>query len=267
MKKSLGVILITGLLLSAVGFSVLAKEAEDADYRFAGRVRLNRNESWLQNLKLMAEQQQQLLSIRQEFQKDTQPLRFKKQQLQLELRQLWTAKPLDQKTIETKAGQLAGLKVQLIEKSRAMKEKINQVLTEEQIKQLHELKQNRGCPRPDRIDKGKGHRGNFASDLGLTAQQQQQLLQIRQGFQKDILALRHSLQQKQLELRQLWQAEKLDQKRIEVKTKEVTALRVQLAVKSGQMQEKLKSVLTEEQLTKLKERPLRPQRPTRRERL
>jgi Spy/CpxP family protein refolding chaperone len=93
--------------------------------------------------------------------------------------------------------------------------------------------------------------GHFRNDLDLTFDQQQKILAIRQDFQKDTLSLRFDLQEKNLELRQLWEANPLNQTAIEAKTKEVTDLRVQMTTKAQAMHEKIKSVLTAEQLKKL----------------
>lgn len=90
----------------------------------------------------------------------------------------------------------------------------------------------------------------FFRELDLTSEQQQKLLAIRQDFQKETQSLRFDLQKKQLELRQLWSAESLNQNAIEAKEKEVTGLRVQLANKARVMQEKMKKVLTADQLKK-----------------
>lgn len=92
----------------------------------------------LQNLNLSMEQEQKILKIRQDFQKDTQTLRFEMQKLQLELRQLWSAQTLNRDKIEAKTKEITGLRVQLVTKARAMQEKIKTVLTAEQLKKLQE---------------------------------------------------------------------------------------------------------------------------------
>jgi Spy/CpxP family protein refolding chaperone len=62
------------------------------------------------------------------------------------------------------------------------------------------------------------------------------------------------MQQKNLELRQLWSVKPLNQAAIGSKTKEVTALRVQITAKRDTMQEKMKAILTPEQLKLYNER-------------
>ena len=110
----------------------------------------------------------------------------------------------------------------------------------------------------------------FIKDLNLSWEQQQKILEIRQDFQKETQSLRFELQKKQLELRQLWSEQTLNQKAIETKAKEIAGIRVQLAVKARAMQDKIKTILTAEQLKKLEEsgfkrqpRPLPPRRPWR----
>jgi Spy/CpxP family protein refolding chaperone len=90
------------------------------------------------NLELTPEQQQKLLAIRQDFQKETQPLRFEIQRKQLELRQLWSAQTLNQSAIETKTKEIAGLRVQMVKKARAMQEKMKSILTAEQRRKWEE---------------------------------------------------------------------------------------------------------------------------------
>ena len=107
---------------------------------------------------------------------------------------------------------------------------------------------------------GWGRSGNqmgsprlLLKDLNLSPEQQQKLLIIRQDYQKDTQTLRFEMQKKQLELRQLWSAQALNRNEIEAKEKEVASLRVQLVTKVRAMQEKMKGVLTPEQLKKFEE--------------
>lgn len=95
---------------------------------------------------------------------------------------------------------------------------------------------------------GTRQMGNSGNYLNLTFEQQQKFLAIRQDFQKDTQTLRFDFQKKNLELRQLWAANPLNQSAIDVKTKEVTALEVKLTTKAQEMQDKIKGVLTAEQL-------------------
>jgi Spy/CpxP family protein refolding chaperone len=94
------------------------------------------NGFFAKDLNLTIEQQQKLIAIQQQFQLDTLDLRFAIQLKNIELRELWSAKPLDQEAIETKTKEIAGLRVQFVNKGQAMKEAMKSVLTAEQQKQL-----------------------------------------------------------------------------------------------------------------------------------
>lgn len=101
--------------------------------------------------------------------------------------------------------------------------------------------------------RGPGGRMRMGMDgglngLNLSAAQQQSILTIKQEFQKDTLTLRQDLQKKRLEMQQLWQDTTLKQSALETKAKEIIALQIQLVTKSRAMQEKIKKVLTPEQL-------------------
>lgn len=91
------------------------------------------------------------------------------------------------------------------------------------------------------------------SDLDLTLAQEQKILEIRQEFQKETLPLRFEMRKKMEELRQLWAQNSPNQSLIDAKNKEITPLKIQLRAKAEAMQEKIKGVLTAEQLKKLNE--------------
>lgn len=91
-----------------------------------------------EGLNLTSEQQQKLLVIRQDFQKETQSLRFEMQKKQLELRQLWSAQSLNRSAIEAKEKDITGLRVEMVNKARTMQDKMKNILTSEQRKKLEE---------------------------------------------------------------------------------------------------------------------------------
>jgi Spy/CpxP family protein refolding chaperone len=95
---------------------------------------------------------------------------------------------------------------------------------------------------------GQGGGNRFLNGLNLTSDQQQKILEIRQGFEKETLSVRQDLQKKMTELRQLWAADQLNQGQIDAKNKEITGIRIQLTTKSRAMMEKIKAVLTPDQL-------------------
>ncbi|HHV63214.1 MAG TPA: periplasmic heavy metal sensor [Firmicutes bacterium] len=95
--------------------------------------------------------------------------------------------------------------------------------------------------------------GRLAGYLGLTADQQQQLLKLRQDFIARTQDLRFQIQQKMLELRQLWSQTPPNEQKISAKTAEVTSLRVRLANEAKALSDAMKNVLTPEQQKKLDE--------------
>lgn len=91
-------------------------------------------------------------------------------------------------------------------------------------------------------------KGNLFADLKLTETQLNQFEQLRFEFEKDTIDLRFELRTKQRELHKLWSERPLNQKNIDVKTKDVNTLRIKLTQKRDVLNENLKKVLTEEQL-------------------
>jgi Spy/CpxP family protein refolding chaperone len=87
-------------------------------------------------LNLTDDQQQKLLVIHQDFQKNTLPVRQKLQMTRFELNQLWKADSLDQNKIEAKVKVMTDLRIQLVQKRREMFNKTKAVLTSDQLKTL-----------------------------------------------------------------------------------------------------------------------------------
>ena len=98
---------------------------------------------------------------------------------------------------------------------------------------------------------GKEGRMGIFRDLNLTLDQQQKIMTIRQDFEKDTLTIRNDMQKKNSELRQLWKANPLDQTAIDSKTKEINTIKIQMITKMRVMREKMKAVLTADQLKKI----------------
>jgi Spy/CpxP family protein refolding chaperone len=96
-------------------------------------------------------------------------------------------------------------------------------------------------------------RAGYFDSLNLSIEQQQKIMAIRHEFQKDTLILRNDLHKKNNELRQLWAADQLNQSAIDAKTREVNILKVQMITKQRAMREKMKGILTAEQLKKMKD--------------
>ena len=91
--------------------------------------------------------------------------------------------------------------------------------------------------------------------LELTAEQEEKLLDIRQKLAKETLDLRQQLQRHSLELRRLWAADSPDQAAINKELVAMTPLRIELHNKMKQAQAEMESILTPEQLEKLKSLP------------
>ncbi len=133
MKKTFLTTIVALVLVGTVSLSAFAY----GDGRGQGG-KQGGNPRFFENLNLTSDQQQKLLTIRQDFQKDTQSLRFEMQKKQLELRQLWSAQSLNQAAIEAKEKEITGLRVQMVNKARAMQDKMKSVLTADQRKKLEE---------------------------------------------------------------------------------------------------------------------------------
>ncbi len=153
MKKGLLTTIIALILVAAVSISAFAFGGRGNGPNQGGFHR------FFDGLDLTPDQELKLLEIRQNFQKETQPLRFEIQKKQLELRQLWSAKSLNQNAIEAKEKEISGLRVQMVNKARVMREKMDKVLTAEQRKKLEEsgFNCNPGSGRKGR--RGAGKRG------------------------------------------------------------------------------------------------------------
>lgn len=138
MKKGLLTTIVTLVLVGTVSLAAFAY----GNGRGRGENQMGKS-GFFQNLNLSPEQQQKLLEIRQDYQRETQNLRFEMQKKQLELRQLWSASTLNRSAIEAKEKEVTGLRVQLVTKARAMQDKMKNILTAEQLKKLEESGLNR----------------------------------------------------------------------------------------------------------------------------
>ncbi len=99
-------------------------------------------------LNLSLEQQQKIMAIRQQFEKDTLSLKNDLHVKEKELRQLWAADPLSQSAIDNKTKEITGLRIQLITKRRAMFAQMKAILTPDQVAKIksyvkqHRLREN-----------------------------------------------------------------------------------------------------------------------------
>jgi Spy/CpxP family protein refolding chaperone len=154
MKKLIMIATIVVLLIGTVSLTVWADPGAKADRPGKGGPN-----GIYKTLNLTLEQQQKMLAVRQDFQKDTLVLRIDLQKRSQELRQLWAADPLSQTAIDTKTRDINTLKIQMVSKMRVMQEKIKGILTAEQLKKLNDYAQNHkfGARGPRKL--GKGCRG------------------------------------------------------------------------------------------------------------
>ncbi len=143
MKKTLLITVVVALLLGSLTFSAFAFEGKNGGAKGIG--------FGLKGLNLSADQQQKILAIRQEFEKNTLSLRQEMQQKRQELRQLWSADNLNQAAIDAKTKEVTALRIQMVQKSRDMFAKVKAILTPDQVKQLETQKQKRF----------QGHRGKM----------------------------------------------------------------------------------------------------------
>lgn len=154
MKKGLLTTIVALVLVGTVSLAAFAY----GDGRGRGGNQM-RKSGFFQKLNLSPEQQQKLLEIRQDYQRETQTIRFEMQKKQLELRQLWSASTLNRSAIEAKEKEVTGLRVQLVTKARAMRDKMKNILTAEQLKKLEENGFNRNPGAGVRGRRGGGRMG------------------------------------------------------------------------------------------------------------
>ncbi len=85
-------------------------------------------------------------------------------------------------------------------------------------------------------------------NLDLSAEQQAEIRQIMLDSQKETLELRNQIQVKQLEMRELRLADEIDMEQVKSKLEEIADLQVELRMKAVERQDKVKELLTSEQL-------------------
>lgn len=91
-----------------------------------------------------------------------------------------------------------------------------------------------------------GFRGMM--NLDLSAEQIAKIRQMMLDFQKETLELRNQIQVKQLEMRELRLSTEVDMEQVKLKLEEIADLQVELRMKAFERQDKVKELLTPEQL-------------------
>jgi Spy/CpxP family protein refolding chaperone len=95
------------------------------------------------------------------------------------------------------------------------------------------------------------------NELGLTAEQQKQLSELRLQHLEQTKDLRSSQEKLRIELQSLWSAESLDAEAIAAKEGELAKTRVKLVELNRKAQKEAETVYTDEQLEKLEAQPWR----------
>lgn len=163
MKKLLSIIAVTVLLIGSMAFTTLAFGPGNGACYWKGAGFGMRG---LNSLNLTSDQQQKIMAIRQEFERDTFSLRQEMRKKRQDLQKLWSADSLNQAAIDAKTKEMNALRIQMIQKSRDMFNKIKAILTPEQLKQLEAQKQNRSQGKRGRGRGGCGGGGNGCPGFG-----------------------------------------------------------------------------------------------------
>ena len=85
-------------------------------------------------------------------------------------------------------------------------------------------------------------------NLDLSEEQIAEIRQMMLDFQKETLELRNQIQVKQLEMRELRLASEVDMEQVKSKLEEIADLQIELRMKASERQDKVKELLTPEQL-------------------
>lgn len=133
MRKRLSVILGTSFLLCLLVASVAPATCWGNETATAGHFSGVR---CIRGLNLTPKQEEQILTIRQEFQRDSLELRQKLQRAKMELRQLWAAKSPDEAAINEKLAEITPVKIELRNMALEAEKKIRNVLTREQLEKF-----------------------------------------------------------------------------------------------------------------------------------
>ena len=96
------------------------------------------------------------------------------------------------------------------------------------------------------FNQGDNYRG--MRNLELSSEQMAQIREMMLTFQKETLELRQQIQTKQLELRELRMSTDPDMDQVRAKFEEISKLQLEIRMKAFEKQEKVKEILTPEQL-------------------
>ncbi len=96
------------------------------------------------------------------------------------------------------------------------------------------------------FNQGDNYRG--MRNLELSSEQMAQIREMMLTFQKETLELRQQIQTKQLELRELRLSSDPDLNQVKAKFEEISKLQLEIRMKAFERQQKVKEILTPEQL-------------------
>jgi len=96
-----------------------------------------------------------------------------------------------------------------------------------------------------------------AEALGLTAEQQEKLTELRYSHEEKVLDIRYKLERYQLELRKLMETDNPNESKIKTTIRQIGSLRTDLELAHADVYFEARKILTDEQIAKLK--TLRPQ--------
>ncbi len=151
MRKRVSILVVSMALLLVAAVTVAAAPlgpggAVKIHQRFAGR-----QGAWVgkrPGLELTPEQQEKILQIKQQLEKETLELRHQLQQLHFELRRLWGAEHPDQTAIQQKLSEMVPLRIELRKKNQQARAALENILTPEQLEKLKSSQP--AFPRPGR---------------------------------------------------------------------------------------------------------------------
>jgi Spy/CpxP family protein refolding chaperone len=101
---------------------------------------------------------------------------------------------------------------------------------------------------PGQFNAYQGDNFRGMMNLDLSAEQLAQVREIMLDSQKETLELRNQIQVKQLELRELRLSQEADMEQVRAKLEEISELQIELRIKAFERQEKVKDLLTPEQV-------------------
>lgn len=146
MQKRIIVVALVAVLALGIGQSVLAFGSGFGPNGARGGENIGLGRQVASELGLTAEQQNELSELRLQHLEETKDLRVSQERLRVELQTLWSTESLDAEAIASKEGELAKVRVKLVEANRKMRKEAEAVYTEEQLEKIEaqsEVRMNR----------------------------------------------------------------------------------------------------------------------------